>query len=1178
MADQVAQTRRLPVLHGVALALACWAVLALVALSGWFEVLDLRLNNLRYRLRGAVDASRRIALVEVDDATIAAYGHWPLPRETYALLADAMQAAGAQAIGFDLLFLGTNSDDPVSDRLLAEVTRDQENLVHSISFLSQDPALGAGAGADMPPDSQVTLIRHGRPAGGARLASAHRVILPYDDLLDAADALGHTSVAVDRDGVVRRIPLFVRYGEWAYPSLALRLIESAARTDTTLPQFEIAPDGLWLHRPRQRRQRIAIDPEGATGIAFAGDRRSFRSHSMLRVLQWHRDGSLADLRREFEGRLVLVGATAVGEVATDVGATPFAEAAPLLFIHANALNAALAGEFEARPPAWLLLAGGAALAALLGGLFALLPLAVSASLLIASEVAVVGFDLALFMASRLDLPAAPALALAPLAWAAIEGYRRVVVEREMRLRDRKLRAGAGGSEVSPLMHDRPPDSDFTPISPNPYIVGNPVRDRSMFFGREAEFELVRKRFQHSEHGGLLVFCGERRSGKTSILFQIFDQRLGPDFIPVLIDMQSMAVGSEIEFLTRISEDVLAALGREGKTLAPPDFTPDSNRAATFQKFIRNVLEAHPGRKLILLFDEYELFESKIDAGQLAHDVLHILASLMENQPVFLIFTGSQHLEQRRKDYWKILGKSLYKMISFLEREDALNLMRKPVEGRVHYAEGAVEAIYRLTSGQPFYTQAICQSLVDQLNDRRANHATPSMVAEVVDGIVNNPLPQMIFLWDGLDRDEKLVLALLAEALGEESEYAGVADLTRLLRQRQYPLALDRARIATTLEKLFQSEMLLRSDRASLPAYAFRMDLWRLWIRRQHSFWQVMRELGIEIRPSRRGVRWAIGGGIALATMVIVLGWGLRPKGRGPDAPGPPAPTARFVLEVQPPGAMIRLDGRAMGTGLFSEAIAADRDHRFHLSAVGFADSEIVVRIAAGDSGSRHVQLRELLGDLRIETEPAGAEIAVDGRRVGRSPVTVRGLGVAGLRRVSASLAGYGPVDHDANVRPDTLTSVALNLERGNAELYVISEPSRGELRLDGAPRGTTPAHLRLVPFGRRTFVVSREGYQRAETTLVVGQHTREVRLALLPEPPGTLVVKGDLAKRIYIGGELVRENVPTGTRELRSGTHQIRVILPSGEEVARSVTVGPGERVTFDYSTGAVTRSPRGGP
>ena len=49
----------------------------------------------------------------------------------------------------------------------------------------------------------------------------------------------------------------------------------------------------------------------------------------------------------------------------------------------------------------------------------------------------------------------------------------------------------------------------------------------------------------------------------------------------------------------------------------------------------------------------------------------------------MIFTGSQHLEQRRREYWKILGKSIYKTVSYLEREDAINLIRQPVEGREH---------------------------------------------------------------------------------------------------------------------------------------------------------------------------------------------------------------------------------------------------------------------------------------------------------------------------------------------------------------------------------------------------------------------------------------------------------------------------------------------------------------
>src|SRR5262249_10616570 len=156
--------------------------------------------------------------------------------------------------------------------------------------------------------------------------------------------------------------------------------------------------------------------------------------------------------------------------------------------------------------------------------------------------------------------------------------------------------------------------------------------------------------------------------------------------------------------------------------------------------------------------------------------------------------------------------------SYLERDDALNLIRKPVQNRVRYAEGTVEAIYRLSAGQPFYTQAICQNLVDHLNERHTHTVTLEIIASVVDGMINNPLPQMIFLWDGLTRDEKLVLALLAETLSDGSEHVTAARVIRTISAREYPLELGKAQASTALEKLFKSEMLLRNDATPAPAY------------------------------------------------------------------------------------------------------------------------------------------------------------------------------------------------------------------------------------------------------------------------------------------------------------------------------------------------------------------------
>ncbi len=732
------------------------------------------------------------------------------------------------------------------------------------------------------------------------------------------------------------------------------------------------------------------------------------------------------------------------------------------------------------------------------------------------------------------------------------------------------------------MNDRPSEPGFTPIRPNPYIVGNPVRDRSMFFGREAEFDLVRRRFHDStdpaRSGLLLVFCGERRSGKTSILFQILDKRLGPDFIPVLIDMQSMAVGNEIDFLTRVSEEIRSALGPDGAGIALPGFTPDSNHYATFRKFVQEVMRAQPQKRLVLLFDEYELFENKIDEGLLSREALLILANLMENERVYLILTGSQHLDHRRREYWeKFLPKSDFRMISFLEREDAIHLIRKPVEGRADYADGVVDAICRLTAGQPFYTQAICQSLVDDLNEKRTRHVTGDALAKVVTGLINNPLPQMIFLWDGLERDEKLVLALLAECLPEEESYAGFDDLRRHHHRRRYRLGLDEARIAPTLEKLFKSDMLLRRDRGSRHQYAFRMDLWRLWIQRQHSVWQVRRELNIPIPPDRLPVLPVAAAAVAMVGAALLA---IRFMWHPPVEPHPPGPTAYLTLTPDPADAMVYLDSRPVGRGVFARSIAAAREHRFRLTAPGYADTQFVERgIAAGDSSGRRVALRALYGNLRIETRPPGARVRVDDVSYGTSPLTVRGLAAAKAHRVEAMLEGYGAAQAQATVVADSLVAVSIVLAGGRADVRVTTDPASCSIRLDGSPRGLSPCTLTGVRFGTVRLAASRDGYLPADSALVVSETTHEIHLVLLPEPPGTLVVQGDHIADIYVAGNLVKPQAQnSGPQVLQAGKYPVHVMLKTGGTIDTSVTVKSREMAIFDYSRMTIAYRPGSAP
>ena len=194
------------------------------------------------------------------------------------------------------------------------------------------------------------------------------------------------------------------------------------------------------------------------------------------------------------------------------------------------------------------------------------------------------------------------------------------------------------------------NTDFTPI-PNPYIVGNPIKSSDMFYGRQEEFEFIKRKIQTGDKIYLMVWCGERRSGKTSILFQILSGQLGEGFLPVLIDMQTMAgLKDDGDFLAEVAMEICRTLNDSRIDYRDFDFhAPAVSPFKTFKILLDKILEIFPDKHMVLLIDEYEMIEQKFDDGSLSLEIIPFLAGLLESEHrLSFIFTGSRHLEQRAR--------------------------------------------------------------------------------------------------------------------------------------------------------------------------------------------------------------------------------------------------------------------------------------------------------------------------------------------------------------------------------------------------------------------------------------------------------------------------------------------------------------------------------------------------
>jgi hypothetical protein len=378
--------------------------------------------------------------------------------------------------------------------------------------------------------------------------------------------------------------------------------------------------------------------------------------------------------------------------------------------------------------------------------------------------------------------------------------------------------------------------EFQPI-PNPYIVGHPVKSPNLFQGREDIFAFIKDNLGGPVYDRTLVLHGQRRTGKTSILYQLLNGRLGQNIVPVLIDMQELVldINCTSDFLAEVAYEIARAVRKTGAAFETPAVEAFASAPTrTFSHFLNALEETLVGRRIIVMFDEFELIESKISEGKLNPDLLAYFRSLMQHRDgLIFLFTGTHRLDEMSQNYWSILFNiALTRRVSFLDKEDAIQLIRKPVAGVLDVDDLAVEKIINLTSGHAYFIQLICWSLVGLCNKRARNYATINDVNDAVSEILTNGGAYFAHIWQQADEQQRLALVGLAHTLRLGKEWVRPTDVMETLTSGG-AMQLQQRLLTEVLDRLVVQEVLEMNNSGGLR-YRFQIEILRLWIVRFES--------------------------------------------------------------------------------------------------------------------------------------------------------------------------------------------------------------------------------------------------------------------------------------------------------------------------------------------------------
>ena len=288
---------------------------------------------------GDAQLGKQMVLVDIDEATLARYGQWPWPRQYMAVLLQNIGYAEPLVIGLDILMseqdrfnadaIEVLGDMPAGS--LADTIPDGDALLGEM--LSMTPSVTAislsedgGANPLYSPGS-VSIIG----SSALPVLQASHLLSPVEKVAQSPGA-GFVSLSLNRDSVVRHMPMIAKVGDTYLPSLTLDMLRVAQGARGHVLKQALDTGGV-SNKLRTGSVILELD-EFARLPIYHGYSDRFTTMSAADVLE-------AKGLEKLTNGFVIIGSSAKG--LKDIHSTNLETAIPGAFVHLQAIHQILSG-------------------------------------------------------------------------------------------------------------------------------------------------------------------------------------------------------------------------------------------------------------------------------------------------------------------------------------------------------------------------------------------------------------------------------------------------------------------------------------------------------------------------------------------------------------------------------------------------------------------------------------------------------------------------------------------------------------------------------------------------------------------------------------------------------------------------------------------------------------------
>jgi adenylate cyclase len=295
-----------------------------------FDNVDKKIKDSFFFIRGEIPSSHMVTIIDIDEKSLSKFGQWPWSRKIIAKIVQNLTNARAGIIGYDIFFPEIDGKSKENDYIFAKTLQNSPSILGIMFYFDKNVS------KNILPNIPAIFIQKNFTKEFLPTAKGYLANIPI--LQQSVYSSGFVNVFPDDDGIVRYIPLIIKYKDNFYPSLAFEMYRlSQGVSKITINYTPIGIENIYL----DNNQTIKTDRFGRVYVNYRGKRGKFDYISALDIYNNTFNKNLV------KNRFIIIGTTSAGLF--DLRATPYESVYPGVEIQATLLDNLLKNDFLSKP-------------------------------------------------------------------------------------------------------------------------------------------------------------------------------------------------------------------------------------------------------------------------------------------------------------------------------------------------------------------------------------------------------------------------------------------------------------------------------------------------------------------------------------------------------------------------------------------------------------------------------------------------------------------------------------------------------------------------------------------------------------------------------------------------------------------------------------------------------------